>query len=534
MASPLPGRLVTVVVDNFGRLGGLTYAVPAHLTVGIGDAVKVPFGQREAVGVVVAAADSTGGHNIKDVIEVYGRRTSENDLQAARSVAAGNLSDIQWMVNKLAPNKHKGAQPGDYGQLKVKDSLPSLLFPDDKLNSSKLMLLRPPGCAPEVMAAQLCRQIAASGGQILVLCPSAVDVTKVYNLCTAGAVRLDAKAADDAWASFRAGTAQVGIGTHAAAWYAAKNLSHIVVVEEESEGHRTNTTPRAHSRDVAVARAAAHHAQLILITANPSVRALGVDGIAVSQLDNASSLWPDIQIRHADSQTSGIPDDLYLHVESQLKLGRKVSAVMGTATMLCARCFTPTAGEYCPMCGYNRTVKAGFDEARIAGVFGDQVEPLTLAKLATRRDYGTIIVPELDATLSMPSLQPYHHTAGLLMAAATAAGPSGSVWATTRSTPHPSLTLIANSHDQLALAHAYYKDAKRLALPPFGRLVTVSVSGENPPEIHLPPSIIMHGPKQAKNGWEYIFRLESTKMPQLNSTLARLRRKGRKVSLVVA
>src|SRR5690606_27492443 len=127
--------------------------------------------------------------------------------------------------------------------------------------------------APEELAAAEAVRHSDSG-QVLVLCPTTTLVERVLANFTAGAVRLDAKAARGDWAAFREGHASVAVGTRAAAWYAPKHLAAIIVVEEQHEGHREQTAPRHHAREVAVARAKALSVPLILISANPTPAAI--------------------------------------------------------------------------------------------------------------------------------------------------------------------------------------------------------------------------------------------------------------------
>ncbi|TXM88128.1 primosomal protein N', partial [Methylobacterium sp. WL103] len=54
--------LIPLAIDT-----AYSYAVPAHLTLSVGDVVQVPLGPRETVGVVWGVAETAGGSNLRPV-----------------------------------------------------------------------------------------------------------------------------------------------------------------------------------------------------------------------------------------------------------------------------------------------------------------------------------------------------------------------------------------------------------------------------------------------------------------------------------
>ena len=75
----------------------------------------------------------------------------------------------------------------------------------------------------------------------------------------------------DQWRRIRAGTASVVVGTRSGAFAPVRNLGLIVVDEEHDSSYKQEETPRYHGRDVAIVRAQAANACVVLGSATPSL-----------------------------------------------------------------------------------------------------------------------------------------------------------------------------------------------------------------------------------------------------------------------
>ena len=80
----------------------------------------------------------------------------------------------------------------------------------------------------------------------------------------------DAERADQ-WRRIRAGQARVVVGTRSGVFAPVQNLGLIVVDEEHDQSYKQEETPRYHGRDVAVVRARAAGACIVLGSATPSL-----------------------------------------------------------------------------------------------------------------------------------------------------------------------------------------------------------------------------------------------------------------------
>ena len=75
----------------------------------------------------------------------------------------------------------------------------------------------------------------------------------------------------DEWKRIANGEATIAVGTRSASFAPVKNLSMIIIDEEQEGSYKSEMTPRYHARDVARFRCAYNNALLLLASATPSV-----------------------------------------------------------------------------------------------------------------------------------------------------------------------------------------------------------------------------------------------------------------------
>ena len=80
----------------------------------------------------------------------------------------------------------------------------------------------------------------------------------------------DAERAEQ-WHRIRRGEARIAVGTRSAIFAPVRDLALIIVDEEHDNSYKQEETPRYHGRDVAVVRAKALHATVVLGSATPSL-----------------------------------------------------------------------------------------------------------------------------------------------------------------------------------------------------------------------------------------------------------------------
>ena len=543
-AAPLTG-CVNVLPDNSGRLGTLSYTVPATMEVRPGDAVRVPFGKRYVHGMVVGAGDPDKA--TRPVDAVFGVRCDPSDVSLARSIAKHHFSTEAAVLPRLAPKTGRGAEPQPDEPLELAPTVVRIPLPQAALTSRRALLVRAPLVDPAHLAASQVQTLLDGHpeGQVLVLCPTVALVEAVLAQFTSGAARLDSKAPRGAWKGFCEGTVRVGVGTRSAALYAAAHLAGIVVVEENHPGHLEATQPHTHARDVAIARSRALRVPLRLICAVPSPQALGADVVVVAV--GARTDWPKMRLvdrGDVDPVARLLPPSVQSALNSASKAGRRpvVLAQRRSAVRKCVRCSLPRPCQECesslcrhadpspcPRCTSTDGVRMrGWDKERLKDLLGKRAKVVSLAELGKVRDAGLVILFDLDAAAAAAELVPGTLLAGVITQAAEAAGHGGQVIGLAdecANGTNPVIDALFGPRDMLVVARSFYTAAKQANLPPFGRVVTVRVKRKSKPSVAGWPGQV-HGPRQSGQEWEILVRIPSADLLELAPVVERLRRAG--------
>lgn len=556
--------VVEVLADQSGRVGLLSYTVPATMVVRSGDAVSIPFGTQTKHGVVVGPS-AQPEKATKDIIEVFGKRSDPRDIALARNIAKFHFADLPTVLGRLAPKSGRGAEPINDTILELHDiPRPSL---HGVAGEDRRLVVRAPLVPAEELAAHEAARMtkAHPGAQVLILCPTTRSVAAVMATMASGAQRLDARARAGAWKGFALGTVRVGVGTRAAALYSATNLAGIIVVEEDHPGHLEANQPHTHARDIANARARSLNIPLTLISASPTPAALGA-GVAVGSAGSRAD-WPAMRLidrGDVDPIQRWAPPALQVAISAENKAGRTpwIVAQRRTAARRCVRCGTLRP---CPMCDTSlcrhkdadpctkcaTTEPArmvGWDATRIADLLNgppaptrpgeepkikrkDRVKVVTVADLHKGKSVGLVVLFDIDAALSIPEYIPEAMAASLLTTAAGAAGKGGAVIALTDNPSAATLVDLFGPRDQMAVARRALAAAKAANLPPFGRLVTVRCGQSAQPRVTNWPGQVL-GPMRAGTDWEILVRIPAPRILDLAAPLARIRRGG-KVRLTV-
>ena len=533
---------VNVLPDKSGRLGVLSYTVPDELEVRVGDAVKVGFGKREVHGLVVGPGDPIKA--TRPVMEVFGVRCDPSDVSLALTVAKYHFSDVPNVLSRLSPSTGRGAEPLPAEEPAVKDLRLLPRVHRDVATTRRTLLVRAPGVDPAALAAQQAMSLTKHfTGQVLVLCPTTEMVSRVAAMFAAGAARLDSQAPRGAWKGFCEGTIRIGIGSRSAALYAAAQLCAIIVVEEDHPGHTEQTQPHTNARDLASARTRALRIPLRLIAAAPTPQAYGAvtdvypvglrsDWPKMLLLDRASIdpvsrlAPPRVKSLIANAQKEGLEPVVVASASSAVRRCIRCAAVrpcLDCESSLCRH----TATDACPQCGTTDGVRMrGWDRERVSSVFNDSVKVVTIAELPAVREAGVVVLFDVDALLAAPDLLPGRFATAMIVAAASAASPGGTVVAMTDMPDDPVLTDLFGAKDTVKVTKRLYALSRNAGLPPFGRLVTIRVTRVNAPRIAGWPGRI-HGPKKVGQEWEILVRVSNDEMDKLAPHLGKLRRGGK-------
>jgi primosomal protein N' len=517
--------------------------VPAGMEVRIGHAVHVPFGKREAYGVVLAEGDPQKA--TREILGVFGRRIHPADVETAAELARRHLCQLEALVPRFAPRTAKGAVAIDAGPVQLKGEP---VVPYETKSVTKRLAWCSPGVDRSRFAAEEAERLARNG-QVLVLCPTKDAVAAVLAHFDSGAARLDAAASRGAWSGFVSGTVRIGVATRVAALFSPKDLAGIVVLDCEHPGHIEAAQPHTHARDVALERARRHDVPLTMVSSVCDPAALQA-GVKVQYVGNG---LPSCHIVDRQSTSNGnrlVPTVVQLEIRKALEVGRVCLIAPSRCRSACSHCRAtvvcpaehhPTQCRCdlgpCQRCGASGHVPSGWDAVRLSSVFSSYpfAERLTCVspdQLSSITDAVLTVVLDADAPAKTATLQPALGQLRLLAEASNTLGQTGHLMIVTQDATQPILQHWA-ANDRRAVARDVWNEAKALNLPPFGRLVLVRVARATAPAISSWPGRV-HGPRQVSPGeWEVLVRCSDVELPALQAPLDRLRRSA-KVRITVS
>ena len=522
-------------MDRSGRVGALSYLVPGDLSVSVGDAVAVPFGAREATGVVVGPGDRERA--TREITSVYGPRATPEMIEIAHRVARDHFSNLAGVAGRLAPPDGKDAGALDAGAV-VLERWAAVAVPD---LPGRQLLVCPPLVEPVALTAASAARLSERH-PVLVLCPTRAAVSEVLSALPGGAAALEStKGAEAAaWAGWRAGTVRIGVGTRAAALWSASEPCAVVVHDESHPGHREAVGPHTHAREIASVRTRAQRTPLVLVAASaPTPVAMGCSVKLV--VAGRTGDWPNLQVIDRGVLP---PDDRA--VPPRLAAGVRAAVAAGQVPVVvcdrdrppwrCVRCgevaeldHDPVAvsgpGPACTRCGNESYRRPGWDRARAHAVFGEYIETVDHLALGSLRGRGVVAVPDADRVLRSARMDPFVPATRLVVDAARAAGPGGKVLFTVNSAAEP-IWEAAAQRDLVAAARLSWMAAERAGVPPFGRMVWVRTRRDRPPVTDGWPGRVL-GPARRGGEWEVAVCLPHGRLQEMAPHVARLRRGGK-------
>lgn len=218
----------------------------------------------------------------------------------------------------------------------------------------------------------------------------------------------------DEWKRLARGEATIAVGTRSASFAPVKNLSLIIIDEEQEGSYKSEMTPRYHARDIARFRCAYNNALLVLASATPSVESFAFAGngryelVELTERYSKSGLPSVVTVDVADKnnmngmQTISVPlaDEIRYNLEhgqqTILLINRRgfntfVACTKCKSVACCPNCSISltyhSANDrlMCHYCGYSEPIRTtcnecGEDTMRFSG-FGTQKVEQELAIL---------------------------------------------------------------------------------------------------------------------------------------------------------
>lgn len=519
--------VVDVLVDGQQRLGPLAYNAAPGMSIKPGDAVEVPFGRRQAFGVVLGISMSPE-RATKEVTKVFGPRADPVDLGVAALLAVRHFSPLAALVTRCAPTSAKGAPPLSAGPVTLKGSAHIPVGVSDR---EWRFVQRPPLVDPAILAAQLAAEMASIGcGQVLVLCPTVPLVESVLAQFVSGAARLDAAAARGSWRGFVDGQVQIGVGTRAAGLYSAQNLVGVVVVEADHVGHVAQRQPVIHAAEIARARAKAHQVPLVMTGLCPIPRFL--ENVRVVQAGSPADT-PNVTVfsRAGRDARRAFPAPVQVVVQRAIRARKRVLVVCEpSARRRCTGCrqLWDTKAAVCSRCGGSDQRVVGWDKNRVEQFFQNKVRAVTFEELLKTRGADVVVLFDVDMPLRRATLSPLRDIALLVLAAASSSVVGGQVVCVTDTDGDSPLFSALTAADLREVGRTVWAEARAMALPPFGELVEIGVFGRKTvPDVRLFPGQVF-GPRKVADGeWEWMVRCEAAQIPLVASAVESWRKRYR-------
>ncbi len=289
---------------------GYHYRVPEGMAAAVGSRVRAPFGPRKAVGVVLSVFDGEPQRPLKALDSLVDARAalSAEGVACARFMARRFGAPIGEALKALVPPFVKSleetvevfsAPPRESvapaftlttGQAAALERLEALL--DAKTHATALIFGVPASGKTEVYL-RLIRRAISEGGQAAFLLPE-ISLTRPFFDEFAASLGvpvalwhsgLTPRERRRAWLAISRGDVKVVVGARSACLLPFKDLRLAVLDEEQDESFKQDSnSPFYHAREVALERAKAFGALVVLGSATPSIEAWSMARAGTAEL----------------------------------------------------------------------------------------------------------------------------------------------------------------------------------------------------------------------------------------------------------
>ncbi|MFA5566739.1 MAG: hypothetical protein WC184_11775 [Acidimicrobiia bacterium] len=528
--------VVDVLVDIPKTFRSLSYFAgddPLH----VGDEVVVPYGSREARGLVVGegSLDKATRH----VAQKLGNRFNGFDVTALADIAHQHMVDPLLLWRRVGPT-NRPLTPTVLSPTPPKSvRLPQ---PDNVTNPTGGKLGRYLICPPNLelltetvlwVVSRLATGAPVAGcqtrpGSVLVLCPTK---TWVEALVGASGGVIANHTTPGVWEHFTNGTLPIVAGTRAAGWWSPPMLAGIVLVDDSHVGHREQRNPLTHSRQIAAARTKTNKATMVTVTSNVTAAGM-LPGLKVVRVAPRSR-WPHTKIvdrNNEPPETKTVPTVVQSLVATALTKGdRPVVVTPHHQTVLrCTHCYTPAVepNKQCATCGQKNQKRFGITPETISKCFPAKTRVIDRAGLGRLRNPASLtVLLDIDPYLYRATLTPATDLAGLYNLAAQKTQPGGTlVFVTTQ--PEHNLLQHFIARDPLAAAKTIWEEAKTAGLPPFKQKTVLHFQRKTRPNLSELCGTV-YGPKQTgPNSWEATILHDKTDILQTQPALGNLIKRG--------
>jgi primosomal protein N' (replication factor Y) len=407
---PVSAAFVSVVPDTTAMLPHerYTYSVPVEMRERVepGVRVRIPFGPKTLMGLVVAGLDQTDHADVRPITEVVDTEPllSRALVDLAEWTAARYCAPLAEVLKAMVPKGVRSARPETAGRRKPRSTSAALSAARavaPALAPPRLTLAQQVAAAPllDAVATGAHRRVLlhgvtgsgktevylaaidaalARGLQAISLVPEIALTPQMIRRFAArfpGRVAVihsgltDSERAGE-WRRARSGDIDVVVGSRSAVFAPLPRLGVIVVDEEDSSAYKQDRVPRYHAVDVALERGRRSGAPVVLGSATPRVETYfrahtgDLELVTLPERITGRALPPievvDLREELRAGNRSPLSQTLVRAMEECRREGGQAILYLnrrGTATVvLCRNCGEPLT---CPNCSVSLVYHAG-------------------------------------------------------------------------------------------------------------------------------------------------------------------------------
>lgn len=551
------GQTVAVAVPLAPQLGTFSYFIGADVEkVRVGQAVQVPFGERQDWGLVVGAGEVEKAE--REILAAGAVLLSSSEVALATWAAERWCGLESQTVLRAVPREI--LREAATGRGRGRENLDP--WGGERPRRQYRI------CAPGLEMAgaggeEVEKLLAEQSGRVLVLCATQEMVSAVTAALerrggnAAGSVAIlegsSLAAAEEGFGRGRK-RGRVLVGTRHHGLWPVRNLGAVVVVEAEHPGHRAQSQPYTHSRDLAIRRALLEGAGCVVLDRVPSPAGLW-GGLRVVETGSKQKHWPKMEtLRYNPGAGGGFGSRIREAVKVAVTRGESVAVVYPggeagwvcqqcRAEWTCRRCETwvrvggcecaerPDA-RTCAKCRSRSRVIRGWDPERVRRELGvDPGEELGVAVLSRAEmwggsggRFGMVVLVEADDG-GVGGTDPGLEATRMMVETARQTAPGG------RLLLHNvrrggAVEAVVRSRAVYGVVKRSWENARDDGLAPFGREVRVAMTGPRPERPDW--SLRTFGPKKTTDGWELLVRCQDEDLAEVRSWVEEERRARRR------
>lgn len=358
-----------------------------------GRLVTVPYGKQQRTGVVVGQG-SYSGDGLRPVVCAHSLTIEEKTIDKLGGIGSQVLLPVNKMLERVAPRVIDLKEPETFPEVTGSLLVTEYHIERDTLFYPENHALRHQTTADLALSLQ-------SRGQVLILCPTKADVSKIASLipwCS----KLESPDKDGAFIRFLCGKTSVAVGTRSSAMFFGENLKSIVVLDPASPSYIEQHRPHLNAAEIAKSRALSQ--DMLYVAVGRCATAKTLQGLVLKT--GKGHKTPELE--YVARERGVIPPSLQARLAKEAKQGRRVCVVADDGLRdICVQCGSVVRETECQRCGSCEKRTAGHLSKDIQRSVSPGVSVKTRDELLTEgQTYDTIVVRDAHLSFAKASFNP--------------------------------------------------------------------------------------------------------------------------------